>query len=331
MSTRRRATPGVTFGAALLIVLSAGAALVAADEGEPLAPPAHRRCVEQTLLTFPEWFLVFSPAEYADFVVAHAPHDFVFLGHVAQFWQSYAAVTREALAEHYPPNPGYHVMIMVIGLSTTIEYALRSAYETLIGRLSALTLASGTLSAEDDFAAGVAREYVEFIRVRPWYEFDFAGRLARLWREVPAIGPAPLRKWERRYALTTEYGIKAVYGWLIGKATHSAYEQPLPVTATWLTAPAACLAADESAAQPLQSLADGSRLVLLPRYDEFTHRALALSACGADFREIAGNRSVILLSVLEATGSPLLGDARLLFRQPLLTVRGAVLEHLFDY
>ena len=155
--------------------------------------------------------------------------------------------------------------------------------------------------------------------------------------------------------IETDCRVKAVYGWLIGKATHGAYDKPLPVTATWLVAPAACLAADASAAQPLQSLADGSRLVLLPRYDEFTHRAEALSACGADFREIAGNRSVILLSVQDATGSALLSDARLLFRQPLLTVagrerraylvpvvslgaslraltqRGAVLEHLFDY
>ena len=39
-------------------------------------------------------------------------------------------------AQNLNPNPGYHLMVMVIGVSTTVEYALKSAYETLIGRLT---------------------------------------------------------------------------------------------------------------------------------------------------------------------------------------------------
>ena len=40
-----------------------------------------------------------------------------------------------------------------------------------------------------------------------------------------------MRKWERKYALTTEYLLKGGYGWLIKKATKAAYDAPLPVTA----------------------------------------------------------------------------------------------------
>ena len=41
-----------------------------------VAPPEHVRGVEQTYLTFPEWFLVFSPDEYAAFTKDHPPSEF---------------------------------------------------------------------------------------------------------------------------------------------------------------------------------------------------------------------------------------------------------------
>jgi hypothetical protein len=57
----------------------------------------------------------------------------------------------------------------------------------------------------------------------PWYEFRFAGRLRSLWSDVPLWGPHVIRKWERRFALTVEYAVKAGYGWVIWKATKAAY------------------------------------------------------------------------------------------------------------
>ena len=68
-----------------------------------------------------------------------------------------------------------------------------------------------------------AQEYGAFMHTVPWYQFPFGARLAALWSETPMWGPQPLRKWERRAALTAEYSFKAGYGWLIGMATSSAY------------------------------------------------------------------------------------------------------------
>jgi hypothetical protein len=163
----------------------------------PVAPD-QRRGVEQTFLTFPEWFLVHSPAEYATYTAMHPPHGFPFIGHTRQIWSSYASVTREQLHDHYPLNPGYHVMIGVIAGSTTAEYALRWAYENTIGRLS-WALSDG-LTDEDKYGAAAAQEYVDFIRKEPWYLFDFSARLKGLWSGTPASGPSLVRKWERRYA-----------------------------------------------------------------------------------------------------------------------------------
>ena len=326
------------------------AALTAADE---VTPPEHRRGVEQTFLTYPEWFLVHSPAEYAAFLRSGAPSEFPYFSHIGQLWQSYAAVT-EATRE-YPTNVGYHVMIVVIAVSTTVEYGLKASYETLVGRLGELA-DGGAMTDEDRYAAATAQDYVDFIRKQPWYEYDFVARLRGLWSQTPAFGRGLLRKWERRYILTSEYGVKAVYGWVIKKLTKMSYEDPLPVTAVWVdrlpegTDPAL----GETAV--LKRLPDGSALVTLPRYAAFKEHALALAKRGATFREIAGNRSVILITIL-APDSMTLPDSggRVLFSQPILTspplvrralvvpvprlasalvaldAMGARIEHVYDY
>jgi hypothetical protein len=337
--------PRAFLAVAILCALGWCATALAAGDGAArvVAAPADRRGEEQTFLTFPEWFLVFSPAEYAEFVRSHNPDEFCFWGHIGQFWSSYGQVIHQTRARGEPTNWGYHVMIMVIGVSTTAEYAIRSAYETLVGRISGAL--SGGRTAEDDLAAGVAQEYVDFIRVRPWYEFDFTARLKRLWTQTSPVGPHLLRKWERRYALTTEYLVKAVYGRIIEKATHSAYEKPILTTSVVVEGASTCGA----------QAAAGERQLALPRYQGFMTPAVALSNCGADFREIAGNHGVILLSALGPLGQAPPADTDVMIRQPIITqpgrerevliipvtklaavlrglpTQGLMLEHIFDY
>jgi hypothetical protein len=343
---------------ALLAGLALGAFAAAPDLAPatpvaPVAPPEHVRGVEQTFLTYPEWFLVFSPAEYAQYVQGSSPDGFPFVGHIGQFWEGYYAVTRESRAMGHALNPGYHLMVMVIGVSTSVEYALRSVYERLLGRLS--QAAAGAATPEDRLASRVAQEYVDFIRVLPWYEFDFWAPLRSLWTDVPWAGPDLLRKWERRFALSTEYGIKALYAKLIKGGTKSIYDTPLLVTAA-VVQPAPRPDARLPDLKVLQPLADGSVLVTVPRYDAFTVHAQALAAQGLEFREIAGNRSILLVSLVGAAAwEPTAGIDKRLFAQPILTQpgrkrvvatvrvpqlgaalrewsrQGVTVEHLFDY
>jgi hypothetical protein len=280
-----------------------------------IAPPEHRRTPDQTFLTYPEWFLVHSPAEYAEYVKDNSPTRFPFIGHTCQFWQGYGAIN-DAIRK-YPFNFGYHVMVMVIGVSTSVEYVIRAGYETLVGRLSELA-SPGGLTEEDRYGAKVAQDYVDFIRDTPWYEYDFFARLAGLWRETPLFGPGIVRKWERKYALTTEYVMKGAYGWLIKKATKAAYEEPLPVTAVVVDKVPAGIEKD----LPQLKVVSGTEpaLVLVPRYDRFMHYAAGLAAKGASFSEIAGNGKEALILVTALV--PRDWDAskyQLLFEQPILT------------
>jgi hypothetical protein len=298
---------------AILIFLQPAAAA-------PVTPLADRRPADNTFLTGPEWFLVFSPDEYAVYLSHHAPSRFPFTGHIRQFWQGYAAVTR---ADTVPnPNYSYHLMIAVIGLSTTVEYGLKALYETAAGRFSeAVAGNDGGVpdTAEDRLAAQTAARYVAFIKLQPWYEFDFVGPLKAVWRDTGWWGAHPLRKWERKYMLTSEYAAKAAYGWALGKATRASYARPIESTYVISRRFAGSLPPGVTRAQ---GDADGDAF-RLPRYQAFTAAAQALAQGGADFQEIAGNRGAIMLSVVAPVGFTPPKGGTLLYRQDVLTQPGA--------
>jgi len=281
-------------------------------------PPDQRRAADQTFLTGPEWFLVFSPAEYADYIKSYPPSGFPFYGHIYQFWQGYRAVSK-ASAE-YPVNYEYQVMIWVIGTSTTVEYAVKGLYEGFVGRFT--EAAAGTPdTAEDRLAQGVAQQYVAFIKKRPWYEFDFLTPLKSVWTQTGLWGDKPVRKWERKYFLTSEYLFKAIYGWLLGKATRASYDQPIERTFAIVDGvPAGSVWPAEVNLE--QKGDDGGALISLPRYQAFTDAAEMLAADGLTFRDIAGNRGNILVTVVAADSAPPARVGRLIYRQPILTQPG---------
>jgi hypothetical protein len=337
-----------------ITALCLSGALFAANAGaaDSPVPPDQRRGVEQTFLTYPEWFLVHSPAEYASMVDARPAHEFPFMRHIGQLWTSYGEVIGEQRRQHYPANFGYHVMIGVIATSTTAEYAVRWGYENTVGRISWAT-ASG-LTPEDRYGAVAAQDYVDFIRKEPWYRFDFGKRLSGLWTEVPASGPNMIRKWERRFALTAEYAVKGVYGKLIALATGAAYDPALPTTEV-VADRAPSELPEGGDIKLLRRLDDGRALLELPRYEAFKDAAGRLAGQGVRLVDIAGNDSVILVTV-QVERSRQFGDgARVLFEQPIITLpdrkrvglvlpvaglsdflrtakaNGIAVEHVYDY
>jgi len=296
-----------------------GATSAAGAPTTALVPVEHVRGLEQTLLTYPEWFLVFSPYEYGEFIDRNPPSNFPYYGHIGQFWQSYQAVYQETRRRELELNPGYHLMIMVIGISTTVEYAIKSAYESLVGRLTESTASQPT--PEDRYATAVAQDYVRFIRIQPWYEYNFDKALAGVWQDMPASGPNMLRKWERRFALSTEYLVKTGYARLIKLGTQSIYDAPLPVTAL-VAMPQPTGNANLPQLKLLATLADGAAVMTVPRYEAFTSYAQALAIQGLNFKEIAGNSSFILVSLLAPDSWTLQSPATLLLVQPILTKSG---------
>lgn len=213
-------------------------------------------------------------------------------------------------------------MIMVISTSSTVEFGLKAIYETLIGRLTD-TRDGEALTDEDRFNAQFARDYVDFLGTAPWYEFDFKSRLGRLWRETSLFGPHPLRKWERKYILTTELAVKTVYGWLIGLGTKTAYDPPKPTTAVVVDGLAAGITNRLPDLRILKQLPDRSSLVTLPRYAPFSTNVSALALAGCKFREVAGNTSAVLITTMAPQGQELASENfNIIFTQSIPTQPG---------
>ncbi|MEO7996665.1 MAG: FAD-binding oxidoreductase [Gemmatimonadaceae bacterium] len=249
-------------------------------------------------LTHPEWDLVYGSEAYARWLEqGKRPSQFAYIGAVGTFWRSYHD-TWKAATTRYSISTGTHVMLCVIGVSTAVEYGLKGIYEGTLGRLfEPYSPAGGT--DEEKYAAKVARDYATLITTRGWYEFSFGGALRGLWKDVPKSGPGMLRKWERRFALSGEYIIKAVYASVIGVGTSAGYTPDVltryAVVAGWNDSLATTPVRNEVAlvtrdtiktegAKPLTSrfknamtLDRGYTLISVNRYDPYRDALLELS------------------------------------------------------
>jgi hypothetical protein len=286
-----------------------------------------------TFLTLPEWYIVYNAEEYATFTTSNSPTGFPYGRSITQYWRYYGAACA-ATKGRYPFSGGNHMMLAVIGSSFSIEYALKGLYENTAGRLSEMI--RGHATPEDALAHATAVEYGAFMHTVPWYEFPFASKLSTLWRSTPMRGPNVLRKWERRVALTAEYGVKSIYAWLIGLGTHAAYDAVQP------TIEAEVVRADGSAAT-----------LTLPRYEAFTAAAVKLIHDGVRFRDIGGHDEILITAIASrgfATGGlqviltePSVIDptqVRIGIRTSVATLHNVVsavengggkVEHLYDY
>ncbi|HEY9229888.1 MAG TPA: FAD-binding oxidoreductase [Gemmatimonadaceae bacterium] len=279
----------------------------------------YRRDEGQTFLTHPEWYIVYSSDEYADWLQRKLPTEFPYASSIGQFWVDYREANAQ-VAHAYPFNTGYHVMLGVIGVSYSAELALKGLYENTIGRFSGWT-AGHELSEEDRYAATVAADYGRFIHVRPWYEYSFGSKLRALWTDIPLWGAKPIRKWERRVFLSLEYGIKALYAAAITLGTHAAYAPQDDKMQMIVTGWSDSAAARHRAVKPLARLDSVHTLVALPRYDDFRDaiRGLAASNEGVRVSEIAGNREIFLTGVAPAAWHYDNTAGRVVYELPLPT------------
>jgi len=201
----------------------------------------------------------------------------------------------------------------------------------------------------------VAREYADFVHVRPFYEFHFVRHVNGLWAENSLWAPHPIRKWERKIYLTIDYAAEAFYCWLIEKGTHATYGREPDDTYAWVENLDGALLPQIPHLKVVKRVSARADLVDIPRYQEFTEVASMLAQHGVRFVEIAGN-SQITLSVRSPQDWRYQGPAaRQLVSMPLLThlreqrtlltcgvlslgetlnvlqSNGVVIEHVYDY
>lgn len=318
--------------------------------------PNYARDEVDTFYTFPEWYIVWSYQTKADYQRTHLPSGYSFFGDIGQFWQAYSriyAATRRA----YPFAAGDHVMLVVIGSSFTIEYALKGLYEETVGRISEWTSGHQAV-AEDDYAAEVAENYATFVHLRPFYEFSFLHALEGLWSGTPFRSTHLVRSLERRAWYSLDYAVESVYCELIELATHATYGFEDVNTTAWVGFAPHGRAHVLDSVKPVKlakAVSADAAILQIPRYQPFTAHARSLIADGARFYQIAGNELIVTSQVAPSAWTN--SDARLqtLLAQPILTQpgkmrvvllgrvedlhqtipllekQGLALEHIYDY
>lgn len=306
---------------------------------EPILPAEHRRAEARTLMTYPEWDIVYAYEDYAAVIRDGDPHDFRFLQAIAGFWRS-ACAMNEASASLGGADWTARQTIHVIGVSFTAELLLKALYEETLGR-AATWVRGPTHAPLDDLSAEQAAAYAAFLHQVPWYRWDFGADAAAL----RAARTDALRDGERALALGIEYGTKARYARAIGAAVAATGQDALTMRSVVAGLPPEALSALDGVAV-IAERPEGVE-VETPRYEAFTGIARAVAAAGGRFVEIAGNDEIMVTALTpddEALAGELLRLPRqgeggwrhlLLLRVDELSTALAesrlVVEHVHDY
>jgi len=308
---------------------------------------------EQTFLTVPEWYLVFNPNEYADFLASgNNPSAFPFWKSIDEYWTLYDRVN--ALSEGlYPENSEYQMMLWVIGVSTTAEFVAKGFYENTIGRLTRWTASEDT--PEDLLIQEAHAAYGELIYYEPWYVFPFADYAGRIWSDTPFFGGNFIRKLERKLMFTGEFAFKALYARAIGFGSQATYGPSEGIVTMHVVGDAHSITAIDSRIEVLRDFGDGDLVIRAPRWGGFTEVVPKLAEAGVRFVEINGNDEIVFTTVAPEDSNAAPAHAQLLFNSmvisPLgmkrsvyvvriehmaesltsLAPNGIQLEHIFDF
>lgn len=253
-----------------------------------LKDAAWQRDESRTWLTYPEWYIVYSAESFGQFLKTRPPSGYHYARDIRGFWQSYCAMNQASAGR---AGADARIMLYTIGLSYSAELMVKAAYENTIGRLSELI--GGYKSADDAYATRVQQRYGAFMHETPWYEFPFGQAFSGLWNTKEPH--AKFRHWERRLALSAEYGVKAGYAKAIGAASGASLgrdERTLRMIVSGNPQ------AVDSRFKVVGPAGKGLLTVEAPRYAQFTDLLSKLSASHVELVEISGNDDIFVTLLL---------------------------------
>ncbi|WFU38510.1 hypothetical protein QA640_29345 [Bradyrhizobium sp. CB82] len=312
----------------------------------------YRRPLDNTYFTFPEWYIVYSFEDFGRFLDQSSESHFGYLRHILGFWRSFCTINR-AVPAAAESRFDVKMMIYVIGISYSAEYAIKGLYENTIGRAFEW-IRGQKLTPQDEYARAVLQDYAAFLYTIPWYKYPFSDTLNGL-TAISAPTPSTLRTWERDFALGTEYFIKIGYAAAIQKALDASDDdEPRDIMFVVAALPQDVLSA-EPRITPVRTLSPDWQLVQAPRYKALSEILNRLLDGGHRLAEIAGNHEILITVIAPKATALDIPDTTELFSLDLdakpgfrraglkaridrlveikreLTTKGVSLEHFYDY
>ncbi len=234
-----------------------------------------------TLMSIPEWFIVSISDDYTSWLEqGNNPSDFPYFGYLMDYWYLYGRIT-SIMDYKIPRDYEYHTMVRVIGVSTTLEFGLKGLYEFTLWRLTSLIQYN---SEEDTAYHKISRDYVHFILLRPWYEFDFRESLSRFDCHFSS-----LRWTERCFLYGWELLLKKYYAKVIEDAAHSNFAIPNVWTEVGWVFPESVTQIDTI------NIVKTENGIKITRYYPFTeYLPKVLSESGTTVTSIAWNKKIVV-------------------------------------
>lgn len=131
-----------------------------------------------------------------------------------------------------------------------------------------------------------------------------------------------VRKWERRFTLSAEYSLMAVYAEIVRLGTRNVQPPEDPAIHAWVDDAPDRIFGDHRI-RKIKTLGDRSYIIVMPRHEAFTPLVTELVKQGVRFREIAGNDEIVLTALAPSALEFRLEIGDILLREPLLTNPGA--------
>jgi FAD/FMN-containing dehydrogenase len=312
---------------------------------------SYYRDEAQSFLTVPEWYLVFNPKEYADYLEeGNNPSDFPFYASIDEYWKLYDR-SKKLVSAAYAENEEYNTMLQVIGVSITMEYTAKMLYENSIGRIFSW-FSNGTLSDEEKVIIQAQRAYSDLIYDKAWYEFEFMPWVQKVWSTSNTAESNWFRKIERKLFFTLEFTFKAGYAKLIEWAAKSSYEGP--ITEIYLMISTIDSLQASSALKIIHEQGK-KKIVSITRWGAFTKTILEIADKNINITEIGGNDEILVSVLIPKNQIDDFAMAELLYESQVVTKtdrsrkvylvkvdkllsfvkkaseKGVEIEHVFDY
>ncbi|MFB3387246.1 FAD-binding protein [Flavobacterium sp. LAR06] len=274
------------------------------------------RAEEQTVLTVPEWYLVYNPKEYADYLGSGKnPSDFPFYKSIDEYWKLYDRSIK-LTSKAYPENGEYKTMLQVIGVSMTMEYGLKIIYENTTGRFFSW-FTEDKISKQEEIIIEAQKAYSDFVYQTAWYEFEFLPWVKKVWSASDNSDCSTLRKWERTMLFTVEFSFKAFYSKLIEWGAKSSYETPSNVIYLIVSDTDSI---KESKDLKIIKRGIGHKMIIaVTRWAIFTTEMKKLSNQDVKIYEISGNDEIAVSVIMSKSKNLNLDGVKLLYQSQIVT------------
>lgn len=287
----------------------------------------YYRGEEQTFLTIPEWYLVFNPKEYADYLEGGKnPSKFPFYASVVEYWKLYDRSVK-LVKDVYPENKEYKTMLQVIGVSVTMEYVFKLFYENTLGIFFGW-FANDELSAEESEINKAQRAYSDFIYHTAWYEFEFVPWISKVWKIKDVSNASVVRKIERSIFFSMEFLFKAFYAKIIEYAAKNSFEEPVTDIYALIKTHKPI---DETKDLKVISVQENKQLIAITRWGAFTKTINNLAKKPIEILEIGGNQKIVVSVLKPIKGKVLYSQGiQFLYNSKVVTASDKIERELYS-